>query len=478
MAGRVTVNAGASTVVLTGLDATNATPAYDDPALKTQVHMPLTIPSGAARTLYTADSASITPTVTDPAGNSLSAVAAPCRPGQPINLGPFSAYSTSVFTKGTQTTVKPSGDTYSGTVDWVNDSTTGYLLHLHAGPNSTTNAAAIGIGTDQGHGGGIMISHKNDNYGLNIVTNPGAAIGAYLSGYSGSPVLWVDQYAGSAPIMLRAMNGQGYADGVTTAGSTTFMSASGSFTAGDVGQGLVQLTSKGATDLLGCIPGGTTVAAYVSPTQVTMSQPATYSGTGVLFRVGGRAMPTSQALLRALDTDGSTVLGEIRRDGIFWSAPVAATTNNVAQPALKATGKTSQTADIFQAFTAAVPGTPALAVSASGKAVAQFASYFNNAGDTTSSTLYIDNASTSAAVPSVQIHPGASQAADLLQIQNNAGTPITRVSKVGTVVTRATAPVLADLADGEMALVTDASGNLKVYSRVAGVLKSGTVTVA
>ena len=382
------------------------------------------------------------------------------------------------FTKGVQTVIKPSGDAVAGVIDWTNDSASGYVFHLHAGPNSTTSAAMIGIGTDQGHAGGILISHKNDNYGLNLVTNPGAAIGAYLTGYSGSPVLWVDQFTGSAPIMLRAMNGQGYADGVTTAGSTAFVSATGSFTAGDVGQGIVQLTSKGAADILGCVPAGTTISAYVSATQVTMSQAATYTGSGVLFRVGGRAMPTSQALLRALDTDGSTVLGEIRRGGIFWSAPVAAVTNDVAQPALKATGKTSQTADIFQAFTAAVPGTPALAVSSSGKTVAQFASYFNNAGDTTSSTLYVDNSSTSASVPSVQIHPGASQAADLLQLQNNAGASITRVSKNGTVVTKATAPVLADLADGEMALVTDASGNLKVYSRVSGVLKSGTVTVA
>ena len=89
MAGRITISAGTVPVVLTGLDASNATPAYSDTALATRVHLPVTIPAGTAKILYTADSASITPTVTDTAGNSLSAVAVPCKASQPVALGPF-----------------------------------------------------------------------------------------------------------------------------------------------------------------------------------------------------------------------------------------------------------------------------------------------------------------------------------------------------------------------------------------------------
>lgn len=115
MAGRVTVNAGASPVVLTGLDATNATAAYNDQALADRVHLPLTIPGGGARVLYTADSASITPTVTDPAGNVLSAVAAPCRPGQPVRLGPFAG----AYMQVTERPPTPQRYWQAGDPDWT-----------------------------------------------------------------------------------------------------------------------------------------------------------------------------------------------------------------------------------------------------------------------------------------------------------------------------------------------------------------------
>ncbi len=88
MAGRITINAGPIPVVLTGLDGSNATPAYSDVGLTTRVHLPITIPAGTAKILYMA-ATSITPTVTDPAGNSLSAVTVPCTAAQPVALGPF-----------------------------------------------------------------------------------------------------------------------------------------------------------------------------------------------------------------------------------------------------------------------------------------------------------------------------------------------------------------------------------------------------
>lgn len=96
MAGRITVNAGPAPVVLTGLDATNATVAYADYGLTTPVPLPLTVQQYSAVTLYCTDSASITPTVKDPTlAHTLSAVATACRDGRPVALGPF-AYTGSI----------------------------------------------------------------------------------------------------------------------------------------------------------------------------------------------------------------------------------------------------------------------------------------------------------------------------------------------------------------------------------------------
>lgn len=93
MAGRITVSAGTAAVILTGLDATNSVPAYQDAGLTARVLLPRTIPAGAALVVYCADG-TVTPTVTDPTGvHTLSATAAACRAGLPIVLGPFAAPS-------------------------------------------------------------------------------------------------------------------------------------------------------------------------------------------------------------------------------------------------------------------------------------------------------------------------------------------------------------------------------------------------
>jgi len=89
MAGRVTVSSGDTPVILTGLDATNSVSAFADDALSVAFQLPHTVAAWSAVTVYCDDAASITPTVTDPSGKSLSAVAAPCRAGRPIVLGPF-----------------------------------------------------------------------------------------------------------------------------------------------------------------------------------------------------------------------------------------------------------------------------------------------------------------------------------------------------------------------------------------------------
>ena len=68
-------------------------------------------------------------------------------------------------------------------------------------------------------------------------------------------------------------------------------------------------------------------------------------------------------------------------------------------------------------------------------------------------------------------------APDVLQGRGPSGVQ-SRISGSGALVTKAAAPQLADLAPGEVALAVDGQGNLKVWSNVAGVLKSGTVTVS
>jgi hypothetical protein len=73
----------------------------------------------------------------------------------------------------------------------------------------------------------------------------------------------------------------------------------------------------------------------------------------------------------------------------------------------------------------------------------------------------------------------ALQTGSIFEAQISDKTPVTRIDKAGTLMTRrASAPVLADMVDGEIALHSDASGNLKLTSRVGGVLTTKTVTAA
>jgi hypothetical protein len=70
--------------------------------------------------------------------------------------------------------------------------------------------------------------------------------------------------------------------------------------------------------------------------------------------------------------------------------------------------------------------------------------------------------------------------ADLTAWLNSGGSVTSRVSKSGHFISNlSSAPALADMADGEFAFYRDSTtGDLKVASRVAGSLKTGTVTVA
>lgn len=190
----------------------------------------------------------------------------------------------------TQLPVKLLGDGKAGVFDIEHDDTTGYLFHLHAGATSGAGTAMIGIGTDAGSGGGIIVSVKAAGPGMTMAHNP-SATGAGLSilGYSAANFpLRVDQYVGAKPTIFVALTGAGFGDGVATNGSTTFTSATAAFVVGDVGASITQLTATPSSPTV--IPAGTTIASFTNGTTVELSQAATGAATGLNFLVAGRSI--------------------------------------------------------------------------------------------------------------------------------------------------------------------------------------------
>lgn len=369
---------------------------------------------------------------------------------------------------------KPLGDGSPGIVELVNDDTTGYLLHLKTGANSGSSAATIGIGTDKGGAAGLLVSHKNGNAGITLTQQPGSGIGEYLTGFAATPVLWTDIYAKSAGHAMRLRTGQGFSDGVTTAGSAIFTSASAAFTAGDVGQTLSQLTSRGTSDPLDSIPSGATILSVQSATQVTMSAPAPTSATGLMFRVGGRAPAWDQAILTVYDTDGTTVLGLINQAGLDWRA------GQVDRPAIKARGKAGQTGNIFEVV---INGnaTPALQVASSGRVGGAFSASFNNAGATTQNVLQAINFG--AGVATLYLQGVAGQTGDQMRIVDSATATQARFDKNGVLmIKRNTAPADADVNTGECAFwfdSTNGAAKLMFKAKQAdGTVRTGSVALA
>lgn len=112
------------------------------------------------------------------------------------------------------------------------------------------------------------------------------------------------QSGGYGQLRLVTRTGVQYADGVTTAGSTTLTSATAAFAVGDLG---MSVSGTG-------IPNGTTICRVVSTTQAVMTKAATATATGVTFRV---ARP-----------EGGTVTDQVSFGRQHWcalgSAPAAA----------------------------------------------------------------------------------------------------------------------------------------------------------
>lgn len=358
-------------------------------------------------------------------------------------------------------------DTLAGVLDWINNSTSGYLLHLRTGASSTASTAAIGIGTDQGVGTGLLVSHKNSGTGINLGVNPGAGVGMTVNGRSTSSPIKVNHFAGGGAVALQANTGANFNDGTTTSGSTTFTSATAAFVPGDVGQTLTQLTSRGlSTDPAGAIPAGTTIATYVSPTQVTMSQPAGATASTILFAVGGRVIPATQPLFQVLNESAAALL-TVTKGGLTLVGGA------VGEVPLKVTGAAGQTANIFAAFLSG-NGTAALSVAANGGVTIPFGTFPSNAGNVNTAAV---TSTTWSSNPAVRVTRSATdKTGDLLvACEASSTTPLTRINKEGFLMTRkVAAPPDADIATSEASIWLDPTpGSSKLM--IKGKNSSGTV---
>jgi len=219
---------------------------------------------------------------------------------------------------GVRRLMKDLGDTRAGLFDWeYGAGQAGYLFHLRAGANSTSDEYALGIGLDDGVGGGILISQKtNSGIGINIGQWPGTGVGLFMSNRSSTPVQNTEIYAGAGGVIFSLKSGYGRSDGVLTLGSPIMTSATANFTAADIGR-TVTTTMPKPNDL----PAGTTIVSVESTTSVTLSQNATATRTGVRFMISGRTAASTQTLMRFYDTDTTSDLFAIRQGSIMTILP-------------------------------------------------------------------------------------------------------------------------------------------------------------
>jgi hypothetical protein len=212
---------------------------------------------------------------------------------------------------------KPLGDGFGGVKDLSNDDVVGFLFHLHTGPNSGGSAAAIGVGTDDGAGTGVLVSHKNAGVGVRVVHNPSASgNGLGVTGYAKNafPARF-DNYVGALGVAIATMPGEGFTGGQVLASNLQRLIVPGAnFTGADVGLTVSQTTStgrriNGVVDSI-VIPAGTTIASVIDSQTVQLSQPASGPVEGANVFVG-RPMIAGQNLLRFFDN--ATQIGGITR---------------------------------------------------------------------------------------------------------------------------------------------------------------------
>ena len=375
--------------------------------------------------------------------------------------------------------MKADGDGRDGVIDWDHDDDVGYLLHLKAKANSGSNASIIGIGTDDGAGNGLLISHKNSGAGLRLIQQPGAAFGAYLNGYSSNPLILAEIFKGSGGIKIAPKAGQAINDGVTTSGSDVFTSATAAFTGADVGASISQLTSRGLNDPSGTIPSGTTIIAVTNGTTVQMSANATASATGLLTLIGGRSPAASQTLLRLADESDVTLV-TFQKGAAYTRVPLDATSNDVAAPAIKVNGMSGQTSDIFQIFRNG-NANAMFSLLASGLGAFRSGLSVNNGQLTTSNALNITNFGSTN--KTLQLTGSATQALDQLSVLDSGGATQSRFDKNGYFMTHKTAaPADGDITASSVAFwfdSTDGAAKVKFKGKSAnGTVVSGEVALA
>lgn len=363
-------------------------------------------------------------------------------------------------------------DTLEGNLDWINNSTSGYLAHFRAGSLSAAGTAMIGIGTDQGSAHGILISHKNAGNGLIMGVQPSAGAGLVINARSASTPIATNMQAGSGAITVQIGTGASYADGATTIGSTTFTSATATFVVGDVGAVLGQLTSRSTTDPIGCIPAGTTIAAYISPTQVTMSQSSAFTGSAIMFTVGGRVMASTQALLTVL-SEVAAPLFTVTKGGLTIAG------GDAAQVPLKVTGTAGQTANVLAAFISG-NATPVLSIGASGAMSAPFCASMSNAGVLGGDPLTVSTYSSHASIKAARV---GAVTGDNFWAMGGGSTALSRFNKDGYFMTaKNAAPADADVNTGELALwfdSTNGASKLMIKAKQAdGTVKTASVALA
>ncbi|WP_080435177.1 hypothetical protein [Burkholderia cenocepacia] len=131
--------------------------------------------------------------------------------------------------------------------------------------------------------------------------------GAVVNLAAGTTQVWMDLPAAlpaNLPVSAKYFGAKGNTrivnDGVTTSGSTAFSSASAAFTAADVGK-RIDIATTNASGVATLVVS-TTIAAFVSATQVTLAKAANASSTGANVVYGSDDGPALTAWLNYLMT--------------------------------------------------------------------------------------------------------------------------------------------------------------------------------
>ena len=380
-------------------------------------------------------------------------------------------YATTTAVNGKLEKLGTKTDTSAGLFDWQNNAASGYLLHLRTGPNSS-GAGVIGIGTDQGAGNGLLVSHKNTGTGILATGQPGSGRLAEFTSRGTNSGVWINVQTGGGAAQVNARDGAGFSDGVSTSGSTTFTSATAAFVAGDVGKSVVQLTSKGTTDPFGSIASGATIVSVTNGTTVELSVAATATGSGVLFNIVGRVPATTQALFRVMETDLLTEIVKFTRGGATFN------TTDVASTPVRVNGKSGQTADIFQAYDGAA--VKVFSLGANGGITSTVLANFTNGALLGATPMQVSTYSSHATIKANRLGGGTG---DNFWAMGAGTTALSRFNKDGYfMTTKSAAPADADINTGELALWVDTTaGAAKLMIKAkdsAGTVKTGSVTLA